>query len=158
MSDNITHNIINFYGIKQVTEPYYTTLPDESKYGYMWFVRRLNGDTVVKSSIYFGTRLYAESNDTAEIDAIKAFHGNLVNSFSGMLNTDGSFSEKPFGDVTEEGNPILSMPASSIADIFRNFESTIVTNKEAIETLKESIESLREECKILIEGDDVLIA
>lgn len=157
MAENITHNVINFYGIKQVSDAYYTSLPDESKYGYIWFVRKLNGETVVKSSIYFGTRLYAENNDTAEIDTIKEFHENLVNSFAGILKADGSFSEQPFGsDVTAESNPILSMEVANIVEIFKNFESAIMVNKEAIENIKTSIENLREECQILIDGDDIL--
>ena len=61
-----THNLINFYGVKQVTEDFYKNLSDEEKVGYLWLVRRIKDNTVVWAGIYFGTRLYGETDNIPE--------------------------------------------------------------------------------------------
>ena len=119
-----------FLGIKQVTlNSYLNDYTAEEKKGYLWVVRDLDGSDVVSSKIYFGNRLYAETND----GSAATLADNLKTAFGGLLDENGEFVGFPFGgEDTAADHPILSQNADDVLDILKNLESAIVEAQSAL--------------------------
>ena len=120
-----------FLGIKQVTlNSYLNDYTAEQKKGYLWVVRNLDGqNNVLGSAIYFGNRLYAETND----GSAATLADNLKTAFGGLLDENGDFVGFPFGgEETAADHPILSQDADNVLDILKNIEAEIVSAQSAI--------------------------
>lgn len=126
-----------FLGIKQSTLSDYNATSDEAKKGYLWLIRDKNEDgTVSSSAIYFGTRLYSQTNDN-----IDELFGNLIKSFGGLIDNEGNYVGFPYGgEGTSDEHPILSLESEDLLDVLKNLEGAIVENAEDIEETKEALE------------------
>jgi len=83
----ITSN--QFRGWGQYTSEEFNTLSNAEKYGKIIFVRDLDlSGSTVGAKIYFGTRLYAELNDSGATGEII---NNIIRALGAMVNSRGEF-------------------------------------------------------------------
>ena len=82
---------MEFKGFKQVTYDVFSGLTVSEKIGYLWFVREKDGNEVVSSDIYFGTRHYGHfgTEDAEAIEGLKTAIGNIDN-LSGLTIASGA--------------------------------------------------------------------
>lgn len=80
---------IYFRGWGQYTKEQFDNLSDVDKKGKLLFVRDLDQSGETRNAqIYFGTRLYAEINDSGETSEII---NNIINSLGAMVTSRGEF-------------------------------------------------------------------
>ena len=113
----------NFKGFKQVSLDAYINTPLEEKKNYLWLVRELSGETVLSSAIYFGTRKYAEVNDSTQTDAKV---DRLIAGLATIVDENGDFA-----GFLNEGHELLSS-ATTLTELFEILENAVLDNAEAI--------------------------
>ena len=114
----------NFKGFKQVSLAAYNGLTDNEKKNYLWLVRDLSGDTVVSSAIYFGTRKYAEVNDSTYMEAKV---DRLIQGLASIVDENGDFA-----GFMSEGHELLAS-ANTLTELFEILENAVLANAEAVE-------------------------
>ncbi len=114
----------NFKGFKQVSLAAYNGLTDNEKKNYLWLVRDLSGDTVVSSAIYFGTRKYAEVNDSTQMEAKV---DRLIQGLASIVDENGDFV-----GFMSEGHELLAS-ANTLTELFEILENAVLANAEAVE-------------------------
>lgn len=82
---------MEFKGFKQVTYDAFSGLTVSEKIGYLWFVREKDGNEVVSSDIYFGTRHYGHfgTEDAEAIEGLKTAIGS-IDVLSGLTIASGA--------------------------------------------------------------------
>ena len=82
---------MEFKGFKQVTYDAFSGLTVSEKIGYLWFVREKDGNEVVSSDIYFGTRHYGHfgTKDAEAIEGLKTAIGS-IDDLSGLTIASGA--------------------------------------------------------------------
>lgn len=114
-----------FKGIKQVTKRVYGAMANADKIGYLFLVRdgEYNEDGTIKGDptseeIYFGTRKYGDTSHR--------FVTNVINSFDGLLDSEGGFilpTDKDFVSIDET-------KVDSLADILFALDAAIKANAD----------------------------
>lgn len=113
----------DFKGFKQVSLAAYNGLTDQEKKHYLWLVRDMSGETVVSSAIYFGTRKYAEVNDSSSVDAKVE---RLISGLTSIVDENGDFA-----GFMREGHELLSS-ATTLTELFEILENAVLANADAI--------------------------
>ena len=140
----------NFLGFKQVTLAEYNNTSDENKKGYLWLVREKNeGGEVLSSSIYFGTRLYANTTDSELATKVD----NIVTTLGESVDENGDFvgflpieEHEILGDssVTDFTKALEALEAAIVANA-ANIAALDAKIDEAESTLDEKIDSTKAE-------------
>ena len=115
----------NFKGFKQVSLETYNGLTDEQKKQYLWLVRDVQNNEVLSSAIYFGTRKYAEVNDSS---ASEEQFSNLLASLGSLVDENGEF----LGFLPVEEHALLAS-AETFSDAIVLLEQAVLQNAEAIQ-------------------------
>lgn len=138
-----------FRGWGQYTKAEFDTLSNTDKYGKLIFVRDLDSSgTTVNAQIYFGTRLYAEINDSG---ATSEIINNIIKALGTMVNSNGQFVRFSIDHEILSG-------ATSATDALVLLESAIVSEANRlgneIEALGERISTI-EEIILYVTGNDI---
>lgn len=135
----------NFKGFKQVSLSSYNGLTDEEKKNYLWLVRDLSGETVLSSAIYFGTRKYAEVNDSTEVeDKVD----RLIAGLASIVDENGDFV-----GFLNDGHELLSS-AETLTELFEILEAKVLENEAAIDE-KADLSYVDEELSKKADADEV---
>jgi hypothetical protein len=146
----ITSN--KFLGWAQYTKEEFDKLLITEKAGRLNFVRTFDeNNTPIHSSIYFGTRLYAEVNDNSLLEKKIT---NIITSLGSCVSENGEFKEFEI-----EQHEILS-GATDITTALIILETSIISISDGLKELKNEVNELKSEVKELenmhiIEGDDI---
>lgn len=142
----------NFLGFKQVTLAEYNSLGDSAKKGYLWLVREKNeGGEVLSSSIYFGTRLYANTTDNELVAKVD----NIVNTLGDAVDADGNFlgflpiaEHEILGDesVVDFTAALSALEAAILENKAKvaELDAAVSANTDAIEAVAADVNALEE--------------
>lgn len=122
----------NFLGFKQVTLAWFeaNSATTDLKQ-YMWLVR---DEENVNTSIYFGSRKYAEINNDAKAQQALDTLSSLIESIGGIVDENGEY----VGFLPVTGSTVLNA-ATTIAEALQALDEAIAANDEAIKANAEAI-------------------
>lgn len=127
----------NFLGFKQVTLATYNGLTDEAKKHYLWLVRDVESGSTVHAAIYFGTRLYAQMNETDS--SLNEKVENIITSLGDAIDENGEF----VGFLPIAEHEILGVSSiHNLTEALEALEAAILQNESSIEDALGRIEVL----------------